>query len=403
MEDVQAHSARAQTITLSVFRMRVLHVYKDVYPPIRGGIEQHIDAIRTALPDLQHDVLACARKFRTRQSTSPSDDGREVLVGELGRVLSTPIAPTFPLWLARLAHGAIVHLHMPQPLAELSVVATRVRSPVVISYHTDIYRQRALLFLYRPLVIRALRRADVVITGSERLRASSPLLREAGVRAEVVPYGIDVDRWAPERADPAAVKELRARYGHPHVLAVGRLVHYKGFNQLIAAARKLPYSVVIVGEGPARGDLERQVLRSGVGKSVHLVGEVSDHRLADHLAAASLFALPSTNRAEAFGISLLEAQAAELPVIATDVGTGTVEAFRPGCSGYLIPANNEDALFHAISEMMRRPDCRRAMGKSGRRLVEAHYSLERMAQALRPLYSDLWFRSFDGGRQAAPH
>jgi glycosyltransferase involved in cell wall biosynthesis len=368
----------------------VLHVYKDVYPPISGGIERHIDAVRTALPDVHHDVLVCARKLRTIQQASPSSDGREVLVGELGRVLSTPIAPAFPLWLARLAQGAIVHLHMPQPLAELSVVVTRIRSPLVVSYHADIYRQRSLLSLYKPLVLRTLRQANVVITGSERLRASSPLLLEAGVSARVVPYGIDVARWAPEQIERAAVQELRVRYGHPHVLAVGRLVPYKGFDQLVTAARHLPCSVVIAGEGRARPDLERQIHNLGLEDRVHLVGEVSDTQLAVHLAAASIFVLPSINRAEAFGISLLEAQAAEVPVIATDVGTGTSEAFLPGGSGSLIPPNDTHALVAATSYLLDRPSLRRSMGTRGRELVEARNSLQSMASQLTQIYDDLW-------------
>lgn len=370
--------------------MRVLHVYKDVYPPIRGGIEGHINAIRTALPDVQHDVLVCARKLWTIRQMSPSGRGREVLVGEMGRLLSTPIAPTFPKWLARLASGAIVHLHMPQPLAELSVLVMRITSPLVITYHADIYRQRAFLFLYKPLVKRVLHRANVVITGSERLRADSPLLRAAGVSARVIPYGIDVAYWAPEQADPAAVQELRSRYGHPHVLAVGRLVPYKGFDRLILAAQRMRSPIVIVGEGRARKDLERQIRTRGLGDRVHLVGEVSDALLALHLAAASLFVLPSTNRAEAFGISLLEAQAAELPVIATDVGTGTMEAFLPGRSGRLIAPGDTDALVAAISELLAHPKLRHSMGKAGRKRVEHHNSLESLARRLGPIYADLW-------------
>ncbi|MDP9225302.1 MAG: glycosyltransferase [Actinomycetota bacterium] len=383
--------------------MRVLHVYKDVYPPISGGIERHINAVRTALPDVQQDVLVCARKMRTMDQPSPSGQGREVLVAELGRVLSTPIAPSFPAWLVRLARGAIVHLHMPQPLAELSVLLTRVRSPLVVSYHADIYRQRALLFLYRRLVIGCLRQADVVITGSERLRASSQLLRDAGVSARVVPYGIDVARWAPEHADPATVEQLRSRYGHPHVLAVGRLVPYKGFDRLILAARQTPHSVVIVGEGRARTDLERQIRRLRIGHRVHLVGEVSDTRLGAHLAAASLFVLPSTNRAEAYGISLLEAQAAELPVIATDVGTGTVEAFAPGRSGHLIPPNDIHALVEAISGLLNQPKLRYSMGKRGRELIESRNSLESMARRLRPIYEDLWSARYVARRATSMH
>jgi glycosyltransferase involved in cell wall biosynthesis len=369
--------------------VRVLHVYKDVYPPVVGGIERHIDAIRRALPEIQHDVLVCARRLRTFERAVPGA-GREVLVGEVGRLLSTPLAPTFPAWLARLAPGAIVHLHMPQPLAELSVLLTRLRSPIVATYHADIHRQRLLLGLYGPVVRRTLRRADVVIAASQALRTKSTLLREADVPVRVVPYGIDVSRWGPKRLADGEVSELRNSIGHPHVIAVGRLVHYKGFDRLIAATSHVNASVVIVGEGPLRGQLERQVRDLHLQDRVHLVGEVSDERLEAHLAAASIFVLPSTNRAEAFGISLLEAQAAGLPVVATDVGTGTVEAFAPGESGILIPPNDVAAIVAAIARLRDEPRLRTAMGKAGRRLVETNHSLEKMAARLRPIYERLW-------------
>jgi glycosyltransferase involved in cell wall biosynthesis len=370
--------------------VRVLHVYKDVYPPVVGGIERHIDAIRNALPQIQHDVLICARGLRTFERASVSGGGREVLVGELGRFLSTPIAPTFPSWLARLAPGAIVHLHMPQPLAEMSVLLARIRTPIAATYHADIYRQRILLGFYGPLVRRILRRADVVIAASNALGNESPQLRDAHVPVHVVPYGIDVRQWTREKTTEGEVAALRNTFGHPHVIAVGRLVHYKGFDRLIAATRDVNASVVIVGEGPLRKQLERQVRSLRVEDRVHLVGEVSDQRLAAHLTAASVFVLPSTNRAEAFGISLLEAQAAGLPVIATDVGTGTKEAFIPDESGILVPPKEIAALGSAITRLIDQPELREAMGQAGQTWVKRSHSLESLARALEPIYARLW-------------
>ena len=364
--------------------MRIVHVYKDVYPPTVGGIERHIDSIRHALPELVHDVLACSRELRTR--TDHLDGGREVLVGELGRVLSTPVSPAFPLWLGRLAAGAIIHLHMPNPMGELSALARRLDAPLVVTYHSDIFRQRALLPLYRPVILRTLRAADSVIAASERLRVSSSLLRESGAPVDVVPFGVQCDFWAAENAHPLLVTRLRARYGAQHVIAVGRLVGYKGFDVLVRAARSLPWPVVIVGEGGARGRLERQIRRLGLGDRVHLVGRVDDRQLAAHLAAAEIFVLPAVNRAESFGIALLEAQAAGLPVIATDVGTGTVEAFDPGGSGIPIPANDERALVQAVCELIRDPARRRAMGDAGRARVRARNSLRVFGEGMGRVY-----------------
>jgi glycosyltransferase involved in cell wall biosynthesis len=371
--------------------MRVLHVYKDVYPPIVGGIERHIDSIRRALPDIRHDVLVCARGVRTRVRQAPSgaSHGTEILVGEFGRPLSTPLSPSFPIWLSRYAPGAIVHLHMPQPVGELSVLLARRQAPLVVSYHADIYRQRSLLFLYRHLVVRVLREADVVTVASRALASRSPMIRAAGVKPEIVAYGIDTTQYARERADSAAVEEIRSRYGLRHVVAVGCLRTYKGFDRLVAVAMRVMSPVVIVGEGPMRGPLEEQIRNLRLADRVFLVGEVDDGRLLAHLAAASAFVLPSWNRAEAFGISLLEAQAVGLPVIATDVGTGTLEAFDDGQTGIAIPPDDARELVMAINDVLGDPERARAMGQAGRRFVEERYSLTSLATRLRPVYERL--------------
>jgi len=371
--------------------MRVLHVYKDVYPPIVGGIERHIDSIRRALPDIRHDVLVCARGFRTHIRHPSSDDSRgtEILVGEFGRPLSTPLAPSFPLWLSRYAPGAVVHLHMPQPVGELSALFARRQAPLVVTYHADIYRQRSLLFLYRHLVVRVLREADVVIVASRGLANGSPMIQAADIKPEIVPFGVDTAEFARTRADPVVVDEIRRGYGERHVVGVGCLRAYKGFDRLVAAATETKCSVVIVGEGIMRTQLREQIHSLGLTNKVFLVGQVDDGRLLAHLAAASAFVLPSWNRAEAFGISLLEAQAVELPVIATDVGTGTLEAFDDGHTGIAIPPNNVPALVTAINSVVDDPERAHAMGQAGRRRVEERNSLETLATRLRPIYERL--------------
>lgn len=369
---------------------RVLHVYKDVYPPVVGGIERHIDSIRLALPDIRQDVLACSRGVRTCKRAAPAPRiGTEVLVGEFGRVYSTPIAPTFPLWLFRLARHAVVHLHMPQPLAELSALLLRLR-PLVVSYHADIYRQRRLLMWYGPLVRRCLRSADIVITGSEALQLHSPLIAGAKVKARVVPYVVDVDFWNASRADADTVRRYRTTYGDVHVLAVGRLVGYKGFDRLISVANTLNCPIVIAGDGPERWNLHRRILSLGLEGKVHLVGAVNDAELLNHYAAATAFVLPSWNRAESFGIALLEAQSVGIPVVAIDVGTGIREAFLPNATGLLVRPDDPAAFTAAIVQLTSDTDRARAMGRSGREWVKRTHAPANLAQQLRPAYESLF-------------
>jgi glycosyltransferase involved in cell wall biosynthesis len=271
----------------------------------------------------------------------------------------------------------------------LSALIARGRSPLVVTYHADIFRQRALLFAYKPLVLKCLREADAVIVASERMRQKSPLIRQARIDPHVISYGIDPDRWSKDRVDQAKIAELHRRFGEQFILSVGRLVPYKGLNWLVDAAQQLNAPVVIVGEGISRPALEAQIAALGLQGRVHLVGGVDDDWLAAYFAAASVFVLPSWNRAEAFGIVVLEAQAAGLPVVVTDVGTGTVEAFEPGETGIVIPPRNVPALVRAVNGLLADPATASRMGEAGRLRVGARNSLDSLARSLRPLYESV--------------
>jgi len=361
--------------------VHVVHVYNDVFPGVVGGIEKHIDLIRRALPDVRSDVLVCARG--RHGSSAPRGTGVETHVAELGsRVWSVPIAPSFPAALRR-SEADVVHLHMPNPLGELAALTDRGR-PIVCSYHADVVRQARVAPLYRPLVQACLRRAAEVVVGSRRLAETSPYLAPVAGRATILPYFLDTDECSPERVGEDVKARLRARYTEPIVLAVARLVYYKGLDVLIEAARSLHASVVIVGDGPLAGEL-RELAREV--PNVHLAGAVSESELRGHLAVADCFALPSTSRAESFGIAVLEAQAMGVPAVVTDVGTGTVEAINPGETGLVVAPNDANALASAIDAILADPERRRAMASRARRRAVALHSMPAAAEQLREIYA----------------
>jgi glycosyltransferase involved in cell wall biosynthesis len=366
--------------------VRVVHVYKDIYPPVVGGIERHIDTIRRAMPEIDCDVVVCARSRRTRQRIT--DHGAEVLVGELGRILSVPLAPNFPLWLAR-QRPDIVHLHMPNPTGELSVLLTHRHTPLVVSYHADIDRQAAFNPVYQPLVRACFRRASSILVTSPRMLESSPTLASWTHKAESVPYGVGVNHFDPTRVTAGERERILLRFGSPLILSIGRLVYYKGFEYLIAASRMLDASVVIIGSGPLESHL-RMLARDL--PRVHIVGEVSEEELTAYLAAADCFVLPSTSRAEGFGIATLEAQAMGVPAVVTDVGTATVEAIAPGRSGFVVSPGSPDELAAACRKIIENPDRRRTMGVAARQHVLDRHSATALAGRLRTVYA----RALDG-------
>ncbi|HEY5199186.1 MAG TPA: glycosyltransferase [Solirubrobacteraceae bacterium] len=360
----------------------VLHVYKDVHPDVHGGIERHIDDLRR-LPGVESSVLVGSRSRRTRIRSVAG--GAEVAVGELGRLLSAPLAPTFPLWLHRMP-ADVVHLHLPNPTGEVAALVASAGRPIIASYHADIVRQAVLLPLYAPVVDAVLRRAAVVVSGTHAMLRTSPLLSKHAGRARVIPYGVDTDRLSPAAADPAAVTALRRRFGARVVVATGRLVYYKGFDRLIRLAERVDASIVIAGTGPLSAELGALAARA---PRAHLLGSVTDAQLRDVLAAADVFVLPSVNRAESFGIATLEAQSMGLPAVVTDVGTGTVEAIEPDHSGIVVASGDDDALVRALRTLLDDVDLRARFGVCARARAVAGFSMRATADRWARLYAEV--------------
>ncbi len=362
--------------------MRVTHVYKDVHPPICGGIEKHIALLRKSMPSVTTDVLVCARDRTT--TVEHVGTGMEVRVGQLGRLLSSPVAPTFPLWLRR-AEADVIHMHMPNPLGELSALTALGDRPYVVSYHADIVRQAWLMPVYRPLVQASLAGARRIVVGSEAMRGT-PALRAHAANVEVVPYGVDTDRYCPDLIRDDERAAVLQRYGRPLVVAVGRLVYYKGFEHLIGAAAHLEASVVVVGAGRL-GDRLAQLARGQ--PRVHLAGEATEEQLLALLSAADVFVLPSVNHAESVGIATIEAQSMGVPAVVTDVGTGTTEAIEPGATGLVVQPGSPRALADAIGALLDDPNRREAMGRAARERVLRRHSARVQATSMQRIYEEV--------------
>jgi glycosyltransferase involved in cell wall biosynthesis len=364
--------------------LRVMHVYKDVYPPIVGGIEKQIDALRRGMPDVVSHVVVCAREPRTRLARA--DGAIEVRIAEFGpRWLSVPVAPTFPRWVARI-EADLIHLHMPNPTGELSVLLARGSRPVVVSYHADVVRQARFERAYRPLVDACLSRSSKILVASRALAETSPAMRRHASKVKLIPHTVDVARYRRGAVPRERREALRRRYGEPLVIAVGRLVYYKGFEHLIEAAAGLDAAVVIVGSGPERERLEERA--KGL-QNVHFAGELSDSDLIAHLAAGDCFALASTNRAESFGIAVAEAQAMELPAAVSDTGAGTAEAIEDGVTGLLVPPGDPCALHEALRSLLGDERRRRAMGAAARERTVARHALQDRARDVRAVYEQV--------------
>jgi len=367
--------------------VRIVHVYKD-YAPVVGGIENHIRALAEGQAAAGHDVAVLITHPAQRTRRAREHGVRVVRAGRLATIASTPISPALALAL-RAEVVDVTHLHAPYPVGEAAWLAFG-RPPMVISYHSDVVRQRRLAALWAPAQRAVLRRADAIIAGSPRLAETSPFLAPYRGAVHVVPYGIDAKRFA---LDAAAQRAARARWrpdgaGPDAVLAfVGRLRYYKGLDTAIEALPRLPgVHLLVVGTGPMGAAWRALASSRGVQDRIRWLGDVDDADLPAVLAAADAYVLPASARSEAFGIAMVEGMAAGLPVISTELGTGTSWVNEDGVTGVVVAPRDPAALAEGVSSVLGDPARRAALGRAAAARARSEFDVAVMGRRIMDIY-----------------
>lgn len=363
-------------------RIRVLHIGK-FYPPVRGGMETHLqDLCRAMSPLADIDVIV----GHTQLTTTHDFDGeiRIHRIGSLGMIASSSICPTM-VGAIRNTSADIVHLHSPNPTAVLSYLASGHRGRLVVTHHSDIVRQRVLKFAYEPWLRRLMSRADAIISFSPNYIASSAVLSRHRDKCHVISHGIDPERF--RHPDPQTVAEINNRYGDRIVLGVGRLVYYKGFEYLIRAIAGTDATLLIVGTGPLQAQLENLARSLNVSDRVYFLGDVAD--VTPYYHAAHIFVLPSTARSEAFGIVQLEAMACGTPVINTQLDSGVPYVSLDGVTGLTVPLCDVASLRHSIQRLLTDNALHRRFSRAARDRVRTHFTIEEMARGTLQLYEEV--------------
>ncbi|NJP06041.1 MAG: glycosyltransferase [Chloroflexaceae bacterium] len=368
--------------------MHILQIYKDYYP-VLGGIENDVRAMAEGLVARGHRVTVLVTSTTAHTEREQHGPLTIIKTARWLHLASTPLSPAMVHAARQLRDVDLVILYFPYPPGDLAAMAVPGQPPLVVRYHSDIVRQRWLLKAYGPLLQHTLDHAQCILPNSESLIATSPWLAPRAERCTVLPLSVDLERFA--HPDPQQINAIRQHYGQPLLLFVGRLRYYKGLPFLLAAMAHLPEEVqlLIVGSGPEEPALRSQVQAAGLGQRVHLVGEVDDMHLPAFYAAADIFVLPSHVRAEAFGIVMIEAQAAGLPLVCTELGTGTSYVNQHGQTGFVVPPANSLALARALQVLLHNPNLARAMGQRGMERANTHFSKPAVVQRLEQICATL--------------
>lgn len=369
--------------------MRILLLYKD-YFPIEGGIENHIQLVAEGLRrrDVDARVLVTNTSVRTRREII---NGVPVVkAGRLATISSAPISPAFYPWLYRLEKDTdVAHAHFPYPPGELGQLLLGRSRRFVITYHSDIVRQKVLGLIYRPFLWRVLRRADLITVSNPAYVQTSPFLRPFADKCRIIHHGTNLSRFTATPAATARAAAIQQRYtNRPLVLFVGRLRHYKGVDVLLKAMPQVQARLLIVGTGPMEAHWRQQARADGLTDRVTFLGRVSDEELPALYHAADVFVLPSTNRAETWGAVQVEAMACGLPVVCTELGTGTSYVNQDGVTGFVVPPKDPQALAEALNRLLANEALRRQMGAAGCKRAREQFSQEAMVEQLLGFYEE---------------
>lgn len=365
----------------------VLHIYKDYYPPVIGGIEKNIHYICNGIKD-EYDVkvLVCSTN---RKTEIEEIDGIEVIkAGTLGRFSSAPLSHTFPSLLKKY-EADILHFHLPNPTAVVSYFMSRPRGKVVATYHSDIVRQSWAMFLFGPVLSRFLKRADKVLATSPYYILSSEYLNAIKNKCESLPLGIDIGEFAPDDDTLAKAKEIKAQYDRPIIVFVGKLRYYKGLQFLIKAMPVLNAQLLIVGDGFIEKELKKLCKDLGIEHKVKFCGELSGDDLKAHLYAGDVFCLPSHLRSEAFGVCQIEAMACGLPVVSTALNTGVPYVNRHKKTGLIVPPADSIELSKALNKLLVDDDLRKQLSENAKKHVLENFTHTLMIERIKNVYKKL--------------
>jgi len=370
--------------------MRVLHFFKTYLPESVGGIEQVIFQLCQSgrANGVHSEVL----------TLSANPEPREVMVAD-HRVhrakLDVQIASTgfsfsaFKRFRELAAQADIINYHFPWPFMDLVHFASAVNKPMVVTYHSDIVRQKNLMRLYSPLMHGFLKRADRIVAASPNYLETSPVLKRYRDKTVVIPYGLDRSGYpVPSEACSSAWEQ---RFGRRFFLFVGVMRYYKGLHILLEAAQGTNYPIVIVGAGPLEQELREQAARLGL-THVHFLGRLGEEDKVALLQLCSAILFPSHLRSEAFGISLLEGAMYGKPMISSEIGTGTSYINIHGETGLVVPPSNPPAFREAMRMLWDNPTQAQEMGRKAALRYEQLFTSERMGRQMGQLYRELLSR-----------
>ena len=367
--------------------MNVLHIYKTCILQSQGGVETFINTL------CKFDSLLGVENKILTLSNNPENnpvklEGYKVYQSkQIFFIASTGFSITAFLKFIKLSKEAdIIHYHFPNPFADLLHLFCRPQKKTILTYHSDIIRQKLFLPFYNPIRKIFLRSIDKIVATSPNYFVTSDVLQNHSQKVCVIPIGIDHSKF--KKMNYERYKYWENCLKKPFFLFLGELRYYKGLDIALNAIKNTNINLVIAG---ANGNEKKLKLLAKKQKidNVNFLGFVSEE---DKVALLNLcygFVFPSHLRSEAFGISLLEAATIGKPLISSEIGTGTTYINIDNETGIVVKPGSVIDLRNAMEYLLNNPEVAKKMGNAAKERSLKFFSGEKQAIAYFNLYQEL--------------
>ncbi len=371
-------------------KFSVCHLSK-FYKPHLGGIESVVADIAEGSNFCDTSVIAADQDGLSAIETINSV--RVIRSKEYMNIAKVPIAPKYILDVLRECNGQLLHVHLPNPLAIISLMLSTIlgkdTSRLIIHWHGDVVKQKYLKVLFSPFETWALRKSKKVIVTSQRYLDSSKYLLKFRNKCVVVPIGIES---LEQGINLNKVEEIKQKYsGAKIIFALGRHIYYKGFEDLIEAAKYVDDAIFIIGgSGPDTEKYRRQIAKDKLENKVYLVGKIPYKDLPSYYAASDIFCLSSTQKSEAFGVVQLEAMSTGTPIVSANIiGSGVPWVNTHMESGLVFEPSNIESLVSSLNMIISDSSLRQNLAIGAKRRFENFFTKDKSIEAINSIYREL--------------
>ncbi len=369
--------------------MKILQTPARFYP-YTGGVENYAYYLSKELIKSGHEVkIICAREPKNSRVTN---NGIKLeRLDYIGKIANTNITPTLPFHILKEDFD-ILHAHLPTPWSAdwSAIFSLGKRKPLVLSYHNDIVGDGIACYIAKGYNLTALKfvlriARKIIISHSNYLKFS-PYLREYQKKIEIIPVGVDIERFTPKKTEAVDTVFFLSLLDEFH--------KYKGLDYLLESMKLVKKEIPRVklrvgGGGKLLQYYKERAVFLGLENNVEFLGYIPNERIPEYYVNSNLFVLPSISASqEGFGIVSLEALASGRPVIGTDI-VGIAEDIEKHGTGTTVKSGNTKALADAIIRILQDKKEAQRMGANGRKLIEEKYSWVKIARRMENLYNSL--------------